>query len=205
MARPGTGQSLAEQIPYVLARHPAVDSVVLAGSRARGEATALSDWDFSIETMDFPAVAGALPALVAPLEPLAQQWDRLSDHACYMLMLRGVGKVDLIFDEPWESSPPWTVSTETLGGIDDHFWDWTIWLASKDRAGKQEFVESELRKMHTHLLVPLGVEGFPAHIADAVAVYTAARAEVEKRLAMTVPRVVEDEVRRLLSADSYAI
>ena len=119
MARPSTGQSPAEQIPHVLARHPAIDSVVLAGSRARGEATALSDWDFTVETSDFPSVASALPALVAPLAPLAQQWDRLSDHACYMLMLRGVGKVDLIFDEPWESSPPWTVSAETLCGIDD--------------------------------------------------------------------------------------
>jgi hypothetical protein len=117
-----------------------------------------------------------------------------------MLMLRGVGKVDWIFDEPWESSPPWTVSAETLHGIDDHFWDWTIWLASKDRAGKREFVESELRKMYEHLLVNMGVEGVPARVADAVAVYSAARAEAEKRLNVTVPRSVEDEVRRLLSA-----
>ena len=73
------------------------------------------------------------------------------------------------------------------------------------RAGKPEFVEAELRKMHGHLLVPLGVKGVPARIADAVSVYTAARAEAEKRLAMTVPRVVEDEVRRLLSAGGYAI
>jgi hypothetical protein len=143
--------------------------------------------------------------LVAPLEPLAQQWDRLSDHACYMLMLRGVGKVDLIFDEPWESSPAWTVSAETVRAIDDHFWDWTIWLAAKDRAGKKELVESELRKMHGHLLVPLGVKGVPTKIADAVAVYTAGRAETENRLEVTVPRVVEDEVRRFLSAGGYVI
>jgi len=150
-------------------------------------------------------LAAALPALVAPLAPLAQQWDRLSPRACYMLMLPEVGKVDLIFDEPWESSPPWTVSAETLRGMDDHFWDWTIWLAAKDRAGKREFVESELRKMHEHLLVPLGAEGAPTRIAGAVAVYTAARAEAEKRLDMPVPRVAEDEVRRLLSAGDYAI
>ena len=205
MAHSGTGQSLAEQIPYVLARHPAIDSVVLTGSRARGEATTLSDWDFTIETSDFPALAGTLPALVAPLEPLAQQWDRLSDHACYMLMLHAIGKVDFIFDEPWDSAPPWEVSAETLTGIDDHFWDWTIWLASKDRGGKREVVEAELRKMHEHLLGALGVERVPPTIADAVAVYTAARAEAEKRLQMTVPRVVEDEVRRLLSASGYAI
>jgi hypothetical protein len=188
-----------------IGRHPAVNSVELVGSRARGEATELSDWDFEVETLDFGAIAEALPELVAPLEPLAQQWDRLSPHACYMLMLRGIGKVDLIFDEPWESSPPWEVSAETLRGIDDHFWDWAIWLAAKDRAGKKEFVEAELRKMHEHLLGPLGVERVPSSIADAAAVYTAARAEAEDRVGVAVPRVVEDEVRRLLAAGGYAI
>jgi hypothetical protein len=155
-------------------RHPVVKSIRLTGSRARGDATELSDWDFQIETGDFPAVAEALPGLVAPLEPLAQQWDRLSPRACYMLMLRGIGKVDLIFDEPWEPSPPWEVSAKTLRGIDDHFWDWTIWLAAKDRAGKQELVEAELRKMHEHLLGPLGVQRVPSSVAYAVAAYTAA-------------------------------
>jgi hypothetical protein len=102
-------------------------------------------------------------------------------------------------------NPPWKVSADTLRGIDDHFWDWTIWLASKDRAGKREMVEEELRKMHEHLLGALGVERVPSTIADAVAVYTAARAEAEKRLEMTVPRAVEDEVRSLLSTSGYAI
>jgi hypothetical protein len=196
---------LTDVVAAAIGGHPAVDAVELVGSRARGEATELSDWDFEVETRNFGAVAKARPELVAPLEPLAQQWDRLSDHACYMLMLRGVGKVDLIFDEPWELSPPWTVSAETLRGIDDHFWDWTIWLAAKDRAGKQEFVEAELRKMQEYLLGPLGVERVPSSIANAIAVYTAARAEAEERLAIAVPRVVEDEVRRFLAAGGYAI
>ena len=104
-----------------------------------------------------------------------------------MLMLRGIGKVDLIFDEPWESSPPWEVSAETLRGIDDHFWDWTIWLAAKDQAGKRELVGTELMKMHEHLLAPLGVAQIPSTIADAVAAYTAARAEAEKRLGFRIP------------------
>jgi len=121
-----------------------------------------------------------------------------------MLMLCDVGKVDLIFDEPWESSPPWVVSADTLMGIDDHFWDWTIWVASKDRAGKEELVATEMRKMHKHLLGPLGVEHAPSTIPDAVAAYTTARAETEARLAMAVPRTVEDEVRRLLVAGRYA-
>ena len=66
-------------------------------------------------------------------------------------------------------------------------------------------VEAELRKMHEHLLGALGVERVPSTIADAVAVYAAARAEAEERLDITVPRVVEDEVRSLLSASSYAV
>ena len=196
---------IAEDLAAALTRHPAVSSVELVGSRARGEANELSDWDFQVETLDFPAVAKALPEMVSSLEPLAQQWDRLSEHACYMLLLRGIGKVDLIFDEPWKSSPPWTVSAATLRGIDDHFWDWTIWLAAKDRAGKREMVGTELRKMHEHLLEPMGVERVPSSVADAVAVYTTARGEAEKRLELAVPRVVEDEVRRLLAAGEYAI
>jgi len=186
-------------------RHPAVDSVSFIGSRARGEATELSDWDFKVETRDFDSVAEALPALVAPLKPLAQQWDRLSVEQCYMLMLRGIGKVDLIFDEPHEPEPPWQVSAETLKGIDDHLWDWTIWLGAKDRAGKRELVGSELEKMHGPRLAPLGVDDIPSSIADAVTAYTAARAEAEARLAIAVPRTVEHEVRRLLAAGGYAI
>jgi hypothetical protein len=123
-----------------------------------------------------------------------------------MLMLRGIGKVDLIFDEPWESRPHGRVSADTLRGIDDHFWDWTIWLAAKDPAGKREMVGTELTKMHEHLLGPLGVERVPSSIADAVAVYTASRKDAEKRLAVVpVPRAVEDEVRRHLAAGGYAI
>jgi hypothetical protein len=185
--------------------HPAVAEVSLTGSRGRGDAGPLSDWDFEVETRNFRAVAEALPALVAPLEPLAQQWDRLSPHACYMLMLRGIGKVDLIFEEPWESSPPWEASAETLPGIDDHFWDWTIWLAAKDQAGKRELVAAELTKMHEHLLGPLGVASVPSTIAHAVGAYTAARAGAEERLGLAVPRAVEDEVRRLMSAGGYAV
>ena len=196
---------IAEDLAAALTRHPAVSSVELVGSRARGEANELSDWDFQVETLDFPAVAKALPEMVSSLEPLAQQWDRLSEHACYMLLLRGIGKVDLICDEPWKSSPPWTVSAATLRGIDDHFWDWNIWLASKDKAGKREVVETELGKMHDHLLAPMGVERVPSSVADAIAVYTAARAEVQERLGTAVHQVVEDEVRRLLAAGGYAI
>jgi hypothetical protein len=196
---------VAAPIVAAVNRHPAIGFIELAGSRARGDAQPLSDWDFQIETGDFASVTEALPDLVAPLEPLAQQWDRLSPHACYMLMLRGVGKVDLIFAEPWEPSPAWEVSVETLQGIDDHFWDWAIWLAAKDQAGKREFVATELDKMHEHLLAPLGVNRVPESVPDAVAAYLEARTKAEKRLGIEVPRAVEDEVRELLAAGEYAI
>src|SRR5207248_6232213 len=122
---------LAMAVPAALARHRGVQGVELVGSRARGEETPLSDWDFAVATDGFLAVATVLPALVEPLKPIAQQWDRLGDYHCYMLTLGGPVKVDLIFDEPHEDEPPWEPRPDTLPGIDRHFWDWTLWLASK--------------------------------------------------------------------------
>ena len=195
---------LAERLIQSLEVHPAIDGVGLAGSRARGDANPLSDWDFEVKTADFPSVAGALPELVPPVEPLAQQWDRLSDHACYMLMLRGAVKVDLIFDEPHALERPWVVSAETLTGIDEHFWDWTIWLASKDSAGKQSLVGNELQKMHEHLLGPLGVVSTPASIENAVAAYLPALRSAEERLGVRVPAALKREVLDRLAGHGYA-
>ena len=195
---------LAERITESLQVHRSVEAVTLAGSRARGEAGPLSDWDFEVQTANFPSVAGALPGLVTPLVPLAQQWDRLSDHACYMLMLRGAVKVDLIFDEPHALERPWVVSAETLTGIDEHFWDWTIWLASKDSAGKQSLVGTELQKMHEHLLGPLGVVSTPASIENAVAAYLPTLRSAEERLGVRVPDVLKREVLDRLAGHVYA-
>ena len=61
-----------------IAPHPAVAEITLVGSRATGRAIPESDWDFAVVANDFPAVARSLPDLLAPLRPLAQQWDRLS-------------------------------------------------------------------------------------------------------------------------------
>jgi hypothetical protein len=44
--------------------------------------------------------------------------------------------VDLIFTEPHAVLPAWQVTAATLPGIDDHFWDWMLWLAAKQQAGK---------------------------------------------------------------------
>jgi predicted nucleotidyltransferase len=180
--------------------HPHVRRVGLAGSRARGEATELSDWDFEVEVDDFPAVAADLPGLVTPFEPLAQQWDRLSDHCCYMLMLRGPTKVDLLFGEPHKHEPPWRVSRETLEAIDRHFWDWALWLASKARADRLQLVQRELEKMHDHLLGPMGVENPPRSLTAAVETYVAAREQHEARFAAGVPRRLENEVRPVILA-----
>jgi predicted nucleotidyltransferase len=37
----------------LVARHPAVTGVELAGSRSRGTHEELSDWDFAVETSNF--------------------------------------------------------------------------------------------------------------------------------------------------------
>ena len=171
----------------------------LVGSRAGGSPTPLSDWDFVVVTERFDEVARALPALVAGLEPLGQQWDRISAYPCYMLMLAGPVKVDLIFpDEPYESLPPWSVSAETLDGIDQHFWDWILWLASKQEKREDELVRHELIKMCDHLLGPLGVDRAPSSIEAAVEGYRAARDEREREFGVEVSRRREHEVLPVL-------
>jgi nucleotidyltransferase-like protein len=184
--------SLAEAV--VSAVSP-VASIELVGSRAEGRATELSDWDFAVRANDFEAVAGALPGVLAPFEPLVQQWDRLSDEQCWMLILRGPTKVDLIFpDEPHVKEGPWEPGPETLDGIDDHFWDWMLWLRGKEAAGKEGQVESELEKLLEHLLGPLGVQVQPASITEAVEWYLAARDRAERRFGRVVSREVEEAV-----------
>jgi len=180
-------------------RHPGILAVELVGSRAGGSPTPLSDWDFVVVTERFDEVARALPALVAELEPLGQQWDRISAYPCYMLMLAGPVKVDLIFpDEPYESLPPWSVSAETLDGIDQHFWDWILWLASKQEKREDELVRHELIKMCDHLLGPLGVDRAPSSIEAAVEGYRAARDEREREFGVEVSRRREHEVLPVL-------
>ena len=175
--------------------HPGVREIRLVGSRAEGRANERSDWDFRVDARDFGAVADALPRLVEPLDPLAQQWDRLSLEHCWMLMLRGPVKVDLIFpEEPHALEPPWKVSAETLDGIDAHFWDWMLWLSSKDAAGKHEVVAAELEKLFDHILAPLGVDHPPSSITHAVAAYREGRARAERRLGVAVSRDLENAV-----------
>jgi hypothetical protein len=194
-------RDLAASVKAALLPHPHVLSVELVGSRATGSPTRLSDWDFEVMTDGFDAVARELPSLVARLEPLAQQWDRISEYPCYMLMLIGPVKVDLIFpDEPYESLPPWTVSAETLDGIDQHFWDWILWLASKREKGKDDLIRRELEKMSEHLLRPLGVDAAPDSIEAALEGYRRARDEREREFGREVSRRREREVLPAVSS-----
>jgi hypothetical protein len=186
-------------IRTTLLTHPHIREVQLVGSRAAGTEVPLSDWDFRVESDDFAAVASDLPALASGLEPLAQQWDRLSTHQCYMLLLTGPAKIDLLFlDQPHEPKPPWMASPETLPGIDRHFWDWALWLAAKQQAGRDELVRRELNTMAEHLLVPLGVLDLPESLVAAVASYRAARDLLESRFNVAVTKRLEQEVLPVL-------
>jgi hypothetical protein len=143
----------------------------------------------------------ALPHLLAPLQPLVQQWDRLSPEWCWMLIMPGPAKIDLIFpDEPHTNEPPWQPSGENLEGIEAHFWDWMLWLRGKEGRGKTELIASELQKLFDHLLAPLGVEHCPSSIADAIALYRQARDQAEQRSGIAVRRDVEHAVAPVFTA-----
>ncbi len=198
--------NVVAEVTTALERHPAVTAVRLVGSRQQGTAGELSDWDFEVDTEDFNAVARDLSALISPLEPLAQQWDPLSPHANYMLMLRGPMKVDLIFfDQPFQQRPLWKVCPDTLESIDHHFWDWILWLAAKHSAGKQELINEGFVEMSSYLLRPMGAEGVPSSIEAAVDLYMAARRELEKRLDVGVSDEIGREVRRALRQSGYRL
>jgi hypothetical protein len=196
---------VATRVSRALQRHPAVTAVRLAGSRQRGAAGCLSDWDFEVDTLDFRTLAGDLPALVSPLRPLVQQWDPLSRRATYMLILPGAVKIDLLFDQPHELESAWEVGARTLEGIDHHFWDWILWIAAKEAARKHELVQRELAKISSHLLGPMGVERVPDSIETAITLYTSARRELENRLGVVVPKGLEDEIRQALRRSGHDV
>jgi predicted nucleotidyltransferase len=191
----------ARAVPDALEAHLLVRGVRLVGSRGRGRFHALSDWDFLVSTGDFPEVARDLPRLVAPLEPLSELWDPYSDRACYMLMLRGPIKIDLIFpSEKRKWSGAWAPSADTLADIERHFWDWILWLEQKRRGGRTRQLEKSLGDMYRLLLRPMGVTEEPPTVSDAVGAYLAARNELEARFGLEIDRVLEREVRPVVSA-----
>jgi hypothetical protein len=186
--------SLPDDVLRTLGADPGIDRVDLTGSRASGRARPQSDWDFKIATETFPEVRERMPALVTPLQPVVAQWDRLSRTWCFMLLLAGPVKVDLIFDQPHTALPPWRVTAATLPGIDDHFWDWMLWLSGKRAAGRRELVAAELGRLHEYLLGPLGVTAAPASLGQAITDYRAARAHWQRQLGCRVSPTAERTV-----------
>src|SRR5260370_7089819 len=178
---------MPDDVVTVLARDIRIHRVELTGSRARGTATALSDWDFTVTTAAFEAVRDALPTLTAPLRPVVAQWDRLSRNWCYMMILPGPVKVDLIFEQPHPIEPPWLVNAATLSAIGDHFWDWALWLASKHLAGRNDVVTAELGKLHAHLLAPPGVAAVPDSLDEAFPASKASPQALENPLPPRLP------------------
>jgi predicted nucleotidyltransferase len=194
-------RDIAAVVRIALLRHPHVMAVELVGSRARGTPSPLSDWDFTVDVNDFAGDTADMPALVAELEPLSQQWDRLGsdDYCCYMLMLPGPVKIDLIFPGvPHRPEPPWEVAPDTLDGIDQHFWDWVLWMAAKEQSGKGALVRQELTKMSEHLLEPMDVDRVPRSIHTATVEYLSARERLESALGVHVSRRLELEVLPVL-------
>jgi hypothetical protein len=161
---------------------PAIESVRLVGSRARGDEMPYSDWDFAISTSDFEAVAGRVSGLVSGLGPLGEFWDPLSADWCYILMMRGPFGIDLIFDRGHDLEPPWVVSDETLPKIDTHFWNWIWWLSTKDRRSDVGRVREELARMQWFLLGPLGSASAPSEISEAVMRFRDVRGHTDSEL-----------------------
>ncbi len=100
-----------------------VSSVVLGGSRARGTAIELSDWDLYLEG-DSDGVMAEIPRLVTSYGPLAAFWDPLPVQAGYMVVMDGPIKVDVLpIGASRRVQPPWLLSADSLASIDGHFWD----------------------------------------------------------------------------------
>jgi hypothetical protein len=180
----------------LVAAHPAVTGAEFAGSRSRGEHHELSDWDVAVQTSDFAAVARDMPALVAPLEPIGEQWEPMGHFPVYQVMLRGPTKLEYLFlDETQEAAPAPVPGPGTLGAINTHFWDWIWWLITKEAAGRGDLVAEHMPQLHAHLLGPLGIAAVPAGIDAAIAAFVARRDALEREYGVSVPRALEDEIQ----------
>jgi predicted nucleotidyltransferase len=188
---------VARAVTAALIEHPGVLAVDLVGSRAAGTEVPLSDWDLVVTVNDRERVVADLADLVSTLEPIAEQWDRLGpeEYSCYMLLLAGPRKIDLIFPGMVHTpAPPWEPGPRTLVAIDHHFWDWTLWLSAKEQAGRLELVGEQLDLMGRHLLRPMADGETHRTIAGAVRGYRTARDTLERRLGVLVPRAAERAV-----------
>jgi hypothetical protein len=170
--------------------------VELAGSRSRGTHEELSDWDFAVTTFDFAGVARDLPALIAPLHPLGQQWEPLGHFPVYQVLVAGPTKIEYLFlDHPQEAMPPRRPGPATLDAINTHFWDWIWWIATKASIGRNDLVAEHLTELFGYLLRPIGVPERPADIEVAIDAFVSRRDELEPDYGVTVSRALEEEVR----------
>lgn len=181
----------------VISGHPAVQSVAFAGSRSRGTHEELSDWDFAVETSDFETLARDMPALVASLDPLGQQWEPMGHFPVYQVFLRGPTKIEYLFlDRAQDPLPPLEPAADTLPAINTHFWDWIWWLTTKASIGRTDLVAEHMTQLYTHLLRPLGLSSVPTSIESAVEAFVARRDALEHEFGVTVDRALEREVRQ---------
>jgi hypothetical protein len=187
---------LARTATELVAKHAAVRDVELAGSRSRGTHAELSDWDFAVTTSDFAAVARDLPALIAPLHPLGQQWEPLGHFPVYQVLLPGPTKVEYLFlDQSQQAMPAPKPGPATLDAINTHFWDWIWWIATKAAIGRNDLVAEHLPQLFGRLLRPIGVTEPPADIGAAIDAFISRRDELERDYGITVSRALEEEVR----------
>jgi hypothetical protein len=148
-----------------------------------------------VETADFDALARDLPTLVAPLDPLAEQWEPLGHFPVYQVMLRGPTKLEYLFlRESQEPAEPVKPSAASLIAINTHFWDWIWWLAIKAAAGRDDLVSEHLPQLYEHLLRPMGADAMPSDVDSAIRVFRTRRDALEPEYAVVVPRALENEI-----------
>jgi hypothetical protein len=126
---------------------------------------------------------------VAVGEDLHQRW--------YQVLLRGPTKVEYLFlEHSQEPVPPVEPSRDALVAITTHFWDWIWWLATKASVGRDDLVAEHLPQLDAHLLRPMGVATTPRNIDAAIGAFVACRDALEDEYGISVPRALEDVVRR---------
>jgi hypothetical protein len=93
----------------------------------------------------------------------------------------------------------WEVSRELLPRIDAHFWDWILWIGSKQLRGDRDLVRRELDKMQHALLQPMGLARRVDSVVETVGAYLTARSKQERRLGVRLDRRLEHEVSAALT------
>ena len=83
-----------------------------------------------------------------------------------------------------------------MAAINNHFWDWIWWLATKASIGRSDLVAEHMPQLHAQLLRPMGITAVPATIEAAIEAFVARRNALERELGISVDRALETEVRQ---------